>query len=181
MLRLFTVAGGLYVIISAHDVSEEITHIYAVVHYEYGAFQFLLLLLQLVHLVLEGLRVGHLRSRVLFLRDEVHFVAEMLFACMEQHGKGGTFAYFALHLYMAVVQIDELFGEVESDTGACDAGVVQLVVAREALKEHTPFLRRDTDTLVLNGERHEAGLGVHDDADSFACRCELEGIAQQVP
>ena len=33
----------------------------------------------------------------------------------------------------------------------------------------------------MNGERHETGFGVHDDADSFACRCELEGIAQQVP
>ena len=105
----------------------------------------------------------------------------MLLARMEQDGDGSTFSHLALHLYMTVMQIHQLLGEIHTDTCSRRIEVVQLVVAGEALKEHTAFLRRDTDTFVLYGQCHKAGLRIHNHADILSGRGELKGITEQIP
>ena len=97
---------------------------------------------------------------------------------MQQYRDGCSPAHFTFHLYIAVMQINQLFGQVHSDTGSRRIGIIEFVITGEALKEHISFLRRDTDTFILNGKRHEAGLVGDNHANMPAGRCELKCIAQ---
>ena len=105
----------------------------------------------------------------------------MVFAGMEHDGDRRACSDGADYLDMSVVQVHQLFGQIQSDTGTGSVETVDLVIAAETLKQHTALLRWNTDTFILYGERDKARLGVHNDADCFAGGRELEGVAQQVP
>ena len=100
---------------------------------------------------------------------------------MEHDREGRSYAYRAHHFDMSVVHIYQLFGQVQTDTRTRGVETVDLVIAAETLEQHAAFLRRDTDTFVLHGQRHKARFGAYDDTDRFAVRRELERIAEQVP
>ena len=100
---------------------------------------------------------------------------------MQQDGDRGTFAHFALHFDVAVMQIHQLFGQVHTDTRSRTVGGIQLIVAGEALEEHVSFLRGDTDTFVLHAQRNKTRFVGNNNGDPFAGGGELECVAQQIP
>ena len=113
--------------------------------------------------------------------QELDIAVEMLLTRMQQHGDGRTLTYFALHLYIAVMQVHQFFGQVHTDTRTRRIRVIEFVIAGETLKEHAAFLRCDTDTFVLHGQHDKSGFVGDDNADVLTGRCELKRVTQQVP
>ena len=150
LFRFCAVACRQHMVVVTEDVGQEITHIDAVINHEDRASRVLCIAFQLLHLVFEGGSNGR-RCYRLFIGEKLHIIPEMFLTGMQQDGDGRSLAHFALHIDITVVQVHQLFGEVHTDTRTCYSGVVQLVVAGEALKQHTAFLGRDADTFVLHG------------------------------
>ena len=130
------------------DTRQKLTHFFVVVNHQDRSPVIALILRQLIQFLLETvtLRRGH---HCRFFGDKINIGSEMFLTRVEHDRHRCAFAYLALHLYVTVVQIHQLFGQVHSDTGTGDVVRVQLVVARETLKQNAPFIRRYTDSFVL--------------------------------